>query len=240
MPDLSAIRPPLKPRRWRFTMLVYASLVLFVSVLLVLFLQGRFKDEPKAAVAVPVVPVAAAPEPKPVAAPAVVPAIKALPQTIDGLTELASAGDARACFELGERYRTGRGAIRDEEAALKWYTAAGVAKDADLLVKLADVYEAWGYNNRAVDHYERAAFAGNHDAQLRLAFRKSTMTVDTYAWLNICASWGNTDAVKALDEIDKAYTSDFIKKGQVRSRELLNIIVSNTKTVEKAGDSPAK
>jgi hypothetical protein len=191
-----------------------------------------------------------------------VPAPDALPATVPELVQLANAGNGRAAFELGERYRQGRGAIKDELEASKWYVKAGETKDIEVSYSLGVMYDAWdsefSSRYRVFSSLEAAALCGHQRAQLKLAALNLRNTraggsrdaatfgnvVDAYAWLNICASWGDEASVARRDELEveirRTYTPATIAQCQVRSRQLLKIIESNKTSATKVIVLPAR
>ena len=199
-----------------------------------------------------------------------VPAPDAMPATVPELVQLANAGNGRAAFELGERYRQGRGAIKDELEASKWYVKAGETKDIEVSYSLGVMFDAWdsAFSNRyrVFSSLEAAALCGHQRAQLKLAELNLRNTlaelnlrnpredpkdsqrfgnvVDAYAWLNICAAWGDEASAVRRDELEseikRAYTPATIAQCQVRSRQLLKIIESNKTSASKVTVMPAR
>ena len=170
---------------------------------------------------------AVAPTPLASAAVQVSPVPKAedvLPTNIADLTALASGGNALACFELGERYRVGRGCIRDEEEALRWYDKAAADDDTAVVMKLAKAFEVMGERKRAEGKFEKAALRGVREAQLWMAYRHvkddTIDASDTYAWFNICAAWGDVASAASRNQMDKLYPSVIVANGQARAREI--------------------
>ena len=190
-----------------------------------------------------------------------VPAPDALPATVPELVQLANAGNGRAAFELGERYRQGRGAIKDELEASKWYVKAGETKDIEVSYSLGVMFDAWdsefSTRYRVFSSLEAAALCGHQRAQLKLAALNIRHTqqslkesqgfgniVDAYAWLNICASWGDEASANRRDELEsevrRTYTPATLAQCQVRSRQLLKIIESNKTSATKVIVLPAR
>jgi len=194
----------------------------------------------------------------------------ALPATVPELVELANAGNGRAAFELGERYRQGRGAIKDGQEAFKWYVKAGETKDVEVSYGLGVMFDAWDseFSNRyrVFSSLEAAALCGHQRAQLKLAELNLRNTlaefnlrntredpkdsqrfgnvVDAYAWLNICAAWGDGASASRRDELEseikRAYTPATLVQCQARSRQLLKIIESNKTSASKVTVLPAR
>ena len=170
---------------------------------------------------------AAAPAPLASVAVQVSPVPKAedvLPTNISDLTTLASGGNALACLELGERYRVGRGCIRDEEEALRWYDKAAADDDTAVVLKLAKIFDTLGNRKQAERNFEKAALRGVRDAQLWMAYRhlkdETVEISDTYSWFNICAAWGDVASNATRHYMEKTYPAVTITKGQVRAREI--------------------
>lgn len=190
------------------------------------------------------------------------PSVVALPATVPELIQLANAGDARACFELGERYRHGRGAIKDEQEAFNWYVKAAGSGDAEISFRLGVMFDAWqsefSTSYRVFSHLEAAALCGHQYAQLKLAALNLRNTraggsrdaatfgnvVDAYAWLNICAAWGDEASVAGRDELEveikRTYTPATLTQCQARSRQILKIIESNKTSATKVTVLPAR
>jgi TPR repeat protein len=147
-----------------------------------------------------------------------------LPTNITDLTALASGGNALACLELGERYRAGRGCIRDEEEALRWYDKAAADDDTAVVLKLAKIFDTLGNRKRAEHNFEKAALRGVREAQLWMAYRhlkdETVEISDTYSWFNICAAWGDVASNASRDYMEKTYPDATITKGQVRARAI--------------------
>lgn len=190
-----------------------------------------------------------------------VPAPDALPTTVPELVRLANAGNARAAFELGERYRQGRGAIKDEQEAFKWYVKAGETGDSEVSFRLGVMFDAWESEfstpYRVFSYLESASLCGHQYAQLKLAALNIRNTrdnlkdsqgfgniVDAYAWLNICASWGDEASATRRDELEaqikRTYTPATLTQCQVRSRQILKIIESNKTSPTKVTVLPAR
>lgn len=191
----------------------------------------------------------------------VVPEAEALPSTIPELVQLADAGNGRASFELGERYRQGRGVVMDERMAFKWYVKAGETGDSEVSFRLGVMFDAWESElstpYRVFSYLESAALCGHQYAQLKLAAlnlrntrasSKDTMTfgnvVDAYAWLSICADWGDEASALGRDElgaeIKRTYAPATFVQCQVRSRQILKIIESNKTSATKITLLPAR
>ncbi len=147
-----------------------------------------------------------------------------LPTNISDLTALASGGNTLACIELGERYRVGRGCIRDEEEALRWYDKAAADDDTEVVLRLAKIFETLGNRKRAERNFEKAALRGVREAQLWMAYRhlkdETVEISDTYAWFIICAAWGDVASNATRDYMYKTYPAVTITRGRVRARDI--------------------
>jgi TPR repeat protein len=246
--------------------LLLASLILILVLVCALAFCwvkfGWFSSDPSALIqsgnAAPVAESTAAPE------------ADALPSTIPELVQLADAGNGRASFELGERYRQGRGVVMDERMAFRWYVKAGETGDAEVSFRLGVMFDAWeselSTSYRVFSYLESAALCGHQRAQLKLAELNLRNTlaelnlrnpredpkdsqrfgnvVDAFAWLNICAAWGDEASAARRDELEseikRAYTPATIAQCQVRSRQLLKIIESNKTSAIKVTVLPAR
>jgi len=151
-----------------------------------------------------------------------------LPTNISDLTALASGGNTLACLELGERYRIGKGCIRDDEEAQRWYDKAAADDDTTVVLRLAKIFETLGNRKRAERNFEKAALRGFREAQLWMAYRhlkdETVEISDTYSWFNICAAWGDVASNATRDYMEKTYPSVTIAKGQVRAREIAKTV----------------
>jgi len=189
------------------------------------------------------------------------PGAEALPSTLPELVQFANAGNARASFELGERYRQGRGVIKDEQEAFKWYAKAGETKDIEVSFRLGVMFDDWDsvFSTKYLvfRSLEAAALCGHQRSQLKLAALNLSNTrasskdalgfgnvVDAYAWLNICAASGDAASASRRDELEaeirKSYVPATLTQCQVRSRQLLKIIESNKESALKVTVLPAR
>lgn len=250
-----APRPAPSPRRKLAPLLV--SLILVVVLLCALAFCwvkfGWFSSDPSSLVQ--------SSNSAPVAESTVAPDADALPSTIPELVQLADAGNGRASFELGERYRQGRGVVMDERMAFKWYVKAGETGDAEVSFRLGVMFDAWESElstpYRVFSYLESAALCGHRRSQLKLAAlnlrntrasSKDAMTfgniVDAYAWLSICADWGDEASALGRDElgseIKRTYAPATFVQCQVRSRQILKIIESNKTSATKVTVLPAR
>jgi localization factor PodJL len=89
------------------------------------------------------------------------------------LREAAMTGDARALFEIGNRYMEGRGVKEDYAEAAKWYEQSAGKDFAPALYRMGNMNEK-GLGmprdlNKAIDWYQQAAKQGNANAMHNLA-----------------------------------------------------------------------
>lgn len=89
------------------------------------------------------------------------------------LREAADAGDAKAMFEIGNRYADGRGVAADMAAAAEWYERSAELGYAPAEYRLGNLYERGSGVERdiavAMDWYEKSAKQGNASAMHNLA-----------------------------------------------------------------------
>ena len=107
----------------------------------------------------------------------------------------AEKGNAAAQYNLGIMYRTGRGVLKDDKEAVKWYRKAAEQGDAIAQLNLGGMY----YNGKGVlEDYATA-----------------------YAWFNIAAANGGVNAKEIKSLLAKEMTADQIAEGQKLSREMV-------------------
>ena len=97
-----------------------------------------------------------------------------LESSLTALVNAANGGDARAQFELGERYRLGVGVDQDRNRASSWYEIAARNGNTDAayhlgMLRLAKSKNALGQYN-AVGWVKLAAEARHREAQLCLGW----------------------------------------------------------------------
>lgn len=89
------------------------------------------------------------------------------------LREAAATGDAKALFEIGNRYAEGRGAAEDMQAAADWYERAAEQGLAPAQYRIGNLYEKGVGRERDVSRaktwYQLAAAQGNASAMHNLA-----------------------------------------------------------------------
>ncbi len=96
------------------------------------------------------------------------------------LLYLAEAGDARAQYDLGVMYDTGRGVPQSNEEALKWYRMAAEQGEARALYNLGLMYA----NGQGVPQDY----------------------VQAYFWISLSAARGDQNAIEARDYFDEKMT----------------------------------
>jgi len=87
----------------------------------------------------------------------------------DWLEKAQAGGDIPARLLLGLLYDLGRGVIANAETAKHWYGLAAEAGNADAIYNLAALYYRKGDFNKALGLFERAARAGDVEAQTTVA-----------------------------------------------------------------------
>ncbi len=111
---------------------------------------------------------------------------------------LADQGDARAQALMGLLYAKGRGVLRDDREAMKWFRSAAEQGDAVAQLQIGTMY----YNGRTVPQdyseaarwYQLAAQRGNPEAQYNLGIMYATgvgMPQDNilaHMWFNLAAA----------------------------------------------------
>jgi hypothetical protein len=94
------------------------------------------------------------------------------------LRQVAEAGDARAMSELGDRYRQGRGVVRDDAEAIRWFQKGAAAGEPSAITRLGEMY-LYGEgvardDTQALHWFQKGAEAGDGWAmrQLGIAYRE--------------------------------------------------------------------
>lgn len=137
------------------------------------------------------------------------------------LESLSLRGSASASFELGERYRLGKGSIRDAVEANRCYDQAMLVANPDTMCRLAAVFESLGRAEDCRIMYEKAAIWGVPDAQLQAAFHhyeKAPNSVETYAWFSLCTSFGNISSISHRDRIENGMSLAELAHGRALVR----------------------
>ena len=149
----------------------------------------------------------------------------------------------------------------DERMAFRWYVKAGETGDAEVSYRLGVMFDAWTSDfstpYRVFSYLESAALCGHRPSQLKLAALNLSNTrasskgalgfgnvVDAYAWLTICADWGDEASAAGRDELEaeikRTYAPATFVQCQVRARQILKIIESNKTSASKVTVLPAR
>jgi len=115
----------------------------------------------------------------------------------------AEAGDAKAQFNLGVMYATGRGVRKDDKEAAKWYRKAAEQGDAKAQGSLGGMYY---FGDGVPKDYASA-----------------------YAWYKLAAYHGEKFGANMSDRVSKEMTPEQIDKAQDLYKELLKKIKANKK-----------
>ncbi len=92
---------------------------------------------------------------------------------VTALLDLGRAGEAEACFALGDAYAAGNGVARDSEKAIEWFTRAAETGHAQAMVRLALALEREASPetpSETIEWLKRAASLGNTSAMIFLGF----------------------------------------------------------------------
>lgn len=139
----------------------------------------------------------------------------------------AQDGNARAQFYLGEMYESGVGVERDPQASIAWYEKAAAQAHRRAQTRIASIYHR-GFGTRpdaakAFHWYLKAANNGSVLAQYevgRLYAAGSGTEVDAvegYKWLAVASSYGDPDAPRALQKLEKVMSNEQIKTARARA-----------------------
>lgn len=127
-----------------------------------------------------------------------------LPEEITTLIKAAEAGDAKAQFKLGVKYRKGQGVEQSDYQAVKWYRRAAEQGNTDAQCNIGWMYqEGIGIeqnDHQAVDWYRKAAEQGDADAQCNLGWMYEfgrgveQSAPEAVVWYRKAAEQGNANA----------------------------------------------
>jgi len=142
----------------------------------------------------------------------------------DEMKALADQGDARAQYNLGYMYDTGRGVPENDAEAVKWWLKAADQGFADAQYNLGSMY-AHGLgvpenDSEAVKWYRKAADQGYAKAQNNLGFMYATgegvpeNSIRAYLWWSMAKTQGDTDAATNIDKLKPKMTPQQIADGQ--------------------------
>ena len=158
-------------------------------------------------------------------------------QDAEQIRKAAEQGVARAQFNLGFMYATGRGVLKDEAEAVRWYRLAAEQGDAHAQYNLGLMYdEGTGVledYQEAEKWYRLAAEQGGARAQNSLAVmclqveKLECDFVKSYAWLVLSAAQGNKNAAKNKDRLKKMMDRSQVFKAQRLAAKLLKRIESS-------------
>jgi TPR repeat protein len=155
------------------------------------------------------------------------------------LQKAAELGHPRAMSNLGLLYKNGEGVPQDAVTAVKWFRASAEKNDREGLNNLAVMLDNGvgtpADRAEAMKLFGRAARAGESAAALNIALmylRTETnddkenddggsRLIEAYAWLNVAASQGQTEAATRRRELSVALKPEQIAKAQARSLKLL-------------------
>lgn len=148
------------------------------------------------------------------------------------LRKAADLGHPRAMSNLGLLYKNGEGVPQDAATAVRWFRAAADAGDREGLNNLAVMLDN-GLGTpadpaAAQQLFERAARAGEAGAAVNLALMlmrpAKAVTVEqkisAYAWLNLAASQGYTEALAMRTNLALLLTPEQIATAQAQSLTL--------------------
>ena len=154
----------------------------------------------------------------------------------------ASQGGARAAHALALLYLDGNGVIKDVEVALKWLKKSSEGGYMEAKKSLGRMYD-YGImvaidRVTASKYYMEVALSGDVDCQRVMGARfsqglglsgdanpgLSNDLNEAYAWYNVAASNGDSQASASREEIAKSLNAEQILAAQKRSREILKEI----------------
>ena len=116
-------------------------------------------------------------------------------EALDAFIDLANDGSNKAQHYLAQMYANGQGTETDYESALSWYLEAAHGGLAEAQAQLGQVYA---------------------DGSIGVAKNLSK----SYAWMDIAAAAGNSEAAKSRDALAPGMTSAELKQGRSLSIEL--------------------
>ena len=155
------------------------------------------------------------------------------------LQKAAELGHPRAMSNLGLLYKNGEGVPQDAATAVKCFKASAEKNDREGLNNLAVMLDN-GFGT-SPDHagamklFQRAARAGESAAALNLALMhlrpgtsedklnedRNSRLIEAYAWLNVAASLGQTEAIARRGELSATLNGEQIAEAQALSLKLL-------------------
>ena len=165
----------------------------------------------------------------------------------------AAQGTARAQYELGYLYYSGRGVPQDYAAAAELFRLAAVQEGSKAQAG-AQFFLGVMYENgegvtqnyaQAVMWYRRAAAQGYPFAQLNLGLLYSEgkgvprNDVRAYMWINLSAASNDADAVKARDQIAKRMAPHQITEAQSLGRNCKEVNYQQCGEIKYVATAPA-
>ena len=114
----------------------------------------------------------------------------------------AAKGDARAQYNLGVMYRTGKGVTQDYQEADRWYRNAAELGHAGAQFSLGLMYQE-GFIGKM--YVKGQGIKKNY--------------VKAYKWFNIAASNGHQPSKKNMSAVEKEMTPDDVAKAQALAQE---------------------
>ena len=147
---------------------------------------------------------------------------------LDTVRQAAEQGDATAQFNLGIMYANGRGVLKDDAEAVRWYRLAAEQGYADAQFNLGVKYD-FGEGvpkdgAEAVEWYRLAAEQGYADAQFNLGGMYANGegvlkdSVRAHMWFNIAGANGNEAARKQRDNLEDDMTRAEISRATELAR----------------------
>ena len=160
----------------------------------------------------------------------------ALGQDPDPITEtrrLAEKGDARAQLQLGLKYANGRGVLKDDTEAVRWFRLAADQGDASAQFGLGVMYDTGRGvlkdDTEAVRWYRLAAEQGHAGAQYNLGLMHAKGegvlkdSVLAHMWSNIAGANGNEAARELRDSLER----DMTRAEVSRATELARVCMTS-------------
>jgi TPR repeat protein len=154
----------------------------------------------------------------------------------------ASEGGYQSAHALALLYLDGNGVIKDVEEALKWLKKSSEGGYMEAKKSLGSMYDDGNVVDvdrvTASKYYLEVALSGDVDYQRLMGVRfqeglgvsgdanpdLSGDLNEAYAWFNIAASNGDTQAAGLREDVAKSLDSERILAAQKRSREILKEI----------------
>jgi localization factor PodJL len=140
------------------------------------------------------------------------------------LREAATAGDAKALFEIASRYSEGRGGATDMAKAAQWYEKSAELGFAPAQFRIGNFYEK-GLGvardiGKSKSWYLKAAELGVKDSQFNLGILAAKgvgmpqSLEESYKWFALVAKTGDKDAAGKRDEIANSLQPDQLERAR--------------------------